>query len=261
MLIVDTYNVLHTTGVLPPRLAAPGVPGLVRLLASSRYAHRRITLVCDGGSDRQSGYRMGNIHILYAGPAREADDVIEHLIRRYARGNVLEVVSSDRRLQRAARRHRAGSISSESFLEHLVHDERLPPPRRGNVLRKQVPLDAYSVAQWLREFGYEPSPTRPEGGAGPAEPRSPSVPPGAPPSPSPPADRGPSPASGTIGERLHIDWSPPQQPGSRRPADEPRAPTPADEEPIDPLLLEALQEWRDRLSIDDLDMKRWLPDE
>jgi hypothetical protein len=29
---------------------------------------------------------------------------------------------------------------------------------------------------------------------------------------------------------------------------------------LDPLLLEALQEWRDRLTIDDLDMQRWIPD-
>jgi hypothetical protein len=48
MLIIDAFNVLHTQGVLPPDLADPGVPGLIRLIAASRYARRDLTIVCDG---------------------------------------------------------------------------------------------------------------------------------------------------------------------------------------------------------------------
>ncbi|MBZ0171833.1 MAG: NYN domain-containing protein, partial [Phycisphaerales bacterium] len=157
MLIVDTYNVLHIQGVLPPRLAGLGVPDLVRLVSVSRYAGRRLTLVCDGGpGGGVSGVRMHTAHILYAGSHLEADDVIEQLIERYHRGNSLDVVSTDRRLRRAASRRGARSITSERFLTHLVEDEQTPAPQRGHLLRAQVPLDAYSVGQWIREFGLTP---------------------------------------------------------------------------------------------------------
>ena len=257
MLIVDTDNVLHTTGILPPRLAAPGVPGLIRLLASSRYARRNITLVCDGVGLKTSGIKMDLVRILYAGAGREADDVIEHLIRRYHRGNSLDVVSSDRRLRQAARRHNAGSITSECFLKHLVEDEQHPVIRRGNALREQVPLDAYSVDEWLREFGFEPDRKHIGSRTKQKPSRSPSN--------NPPAS---SHRPDSIGERLHIEWTPPPVP--RTPPESSAAHPPETPEPtkpaeqgirIDPLLLEALQEWRGRLSLDDLDMQRWLPDE
>lgn len=270
MLIIDTYNVLHVTGVLPPRLAGIGVPGLVRLIASSRYAARRVTLVCDGGTPNGvSGVRMHTVHILYAGSHLEADDVIETLIERYHRGNSLDVVSTDNRIRKAARRRGARSISSDRFLAQLVHDESTPPARRGNILREQVPLDPYSVERWCREFGVPPP--DPRGGISqrnPAsddqaerpEPTRSSEKPGASGSIrsrlTPPA---------TIGEPLRVELppespsSPPPVGGSRVAESSPESAPPESVE-IDPLVLAALEEWRDRLTLDDLDMQKWLPD-
>lgn len=247
MLIVDTFNVLHCPGVLPTRLAGLGVPDLVRLISVSRYAARSITLVCDGGgSGGDSGVRMDGVRILFSGAGREADDLIERLIERFHRGNALEVVSSDRRLRRAARRFRAGWISSEAFLGALAEDERRPIPKRGNVLRGQVPLDRYSVRQWLEEFGL---PTDAGGAAG-----------------LPARDEGSraaspartAPATG-LGEALRVSLPPPL-PTATAPASGTEGDGPAGIEGVDPLLLAALEEWRDRLRLDDLDMQRWLPD-
>ena len=282
MLIVDAFNVLHTTGVLPPSIADPGVPGLIRLIGGSRYAARDLTLVCDGGAGTAcSGVRMDRARVLYSGNDREADDLIEGLIDRYHRGNPLVVVSSDARLRRAARRRRCGRIPSETFLKHLANDAIRPTARPDPAtLRAQVPLDPYSVDGWLQEFGLPPA-ERPRHTPAPlseaAPPKSDNT---RPPRPKKhtTAPR-PAPRS-SIGEPLRLDLQTDRpainphgaEPVSRRvalpethPAPSPTPPgTPSPPETgrvaIDPLLLEALEEWRDRLTIDDLDMQRWTPD-
>lgn len=280
MLIIDAFNVLHTDGVLPAHLANPGVPGLVRLLAKSRYAARDITLVCDGGaSTTDSGIRMEPVRVLYSGGGREADDLIEDLIEHYHRGNALEIVSSDKRLKRAARKKKARCIESAVFLAELSADASRTPTARGNGMRAQVPLDPYSVAAWFEEFGLEP-------------PRAPAKQPG--PLPKPVPNPQPVPRAGTrsrptprnkpngaspsgLGERLKIDLTPPSTVGSPPPLAPDPMPAPtgrpetvsppprADQSPpdlsrADPLLIEALEEWRDRLSLDDLCMQQWVPD-
>ena len=73
-LIIDTYNVLHVTGVLPPELAVGEPDGLARLVAQSRYASDVVWLICDGVPRGAS--RVGRILIEGAGPGRSADDVI-----------------------------------------------------------------------------------------------------------------------------------------------------------------------------------------
>ena len=252
MLIIDAFNVLHTDGVLPAHLANPGVPGLVRLLANSRYAKREITLVCDGGgSTSRSGVKMNPVRILYSGGGREADDVIEDLIERFHRGNELEIISSDRRLKKAARRKKARCTPSAEFLRNLANDAGSRQKNRPNSPRIQVPLDVYSVAAWCEEFGFDPKlvhsanqqkNTKPE--------------------PKPRENLKKNPPIAGLGERLRIEL--PQEPAVPPPLQSPASPKEQQKKPdlstIDPLLIEALEEWRDRLSLDDLSMKKWVPD-
>ncbi len=161
MLLIDVYNVLHTTGVLPPDLAGMDVPELAKLSLAGRYARLEIILVCDGtgggassrGIDqyRQTGGsgiirpagdrshhsgrtgRRGTVAVVYAGKGMEADTVIDIMIRGGGRGNHYGsvgsgaygkpiVVSSDRAVRASARRARARAILSEDFLQHLVDD-------------------------------------------------------------------------------------------------------------------------------------------
>lgn len=292
MLLIDAYNVLHARGVLPGELADLGVAGLIRLIASSRYGRRELTLVCDGGgSGGQSGARLGHARVLFSGTNAEADDLIERLIVSAGRGASLAVVSSDKRLRRAARRARAESIESDRFLAHLVADRDAPPRQRLPAFVREVPLDRYSVAHWMREFGLhpeiEPPPDpRPE----PAPPPSP-APPREPdrrrrPRSGPPAEGAPaaSPEHTRFGERLGLSLSERTRPdasdppGAAQPA-RPSAQPPATTNPgtgtettpgppserddagprgLDPLIRQALEEWRGRLSADDLDTGRWI---
>lgn len=269
MLIIDAYNVLHTKGVLPPDLAGPGVPELVRLIGRSRYAKRSVSVVCDGTGAESSGVRMGDVRVVFAGRHQEADDVIEAMIERFTHGRSLVVVSSDRRLRRAARRYGAVSLASAAFLAELVEDwGRGPAARRGGpsarALRVGPPLDPYSVDAWMREFGVEPPTAAPRDATGSeADDRT---------------DRDRKrkgrrePAPPAFGDRLQVPFIEPPlvaPPGGQESSDtagsvpvpdEPERPGGLRVEDLDPVLRAALEEWRDRLSLDDLDMRRWLPD-
>lgn len=177
MLLIDTSNVLHVTGVLPSHLAGLDVPGLARLISASRYGRRRAVLVCDGvgpvsaaggagaagdaaagmlatTNTAPSGKEIAGLDVVYAGASQEADDVIELLIARDSAPRRLLVVSTDRRLVRAANRRRAQSITSEAFLRHLAVDSEKPKAKPLPGYATQVPLNEYAVGYWMSLFGY-----------------------------------------------------------------------------------------------------------
>jgi hypothetical protein len=173
MLLIDTSNVLHAIGVLPEHLATLDVPGLARLISTSRYGKRRAVLVCDGLGPRggggsvgggdgwpeatntaPSGREVAGLDVVYAGAGQEADDVIELLLARDSAPRRLLVVSTDRRLARAARRRRAQSMTSDAFLRHLASDVAKPKAKPLPGFAAQVPLNEYAVGYWMALFGY-----------------------------------------------------------------------------------------------------------
>jgi len=163
VLIVDVYNVLHVTGVLPPELAGPSAADLADLVAHSRYARRGAILVCDGRPTRTPTAQRagtgstafgGSIRVVFAGGGKDADTLIERLIAEHSAPRRLLVVSDDRRIRAAAGRRRAGRLSSGDFLAHLAHDASRPTTDRAPA--KPDTLEPGEVDAWLREFGYEP---------------------------------------------------------------------------------------------------------
>ncbi len=130
-IVVDAYNVAHVTGVLPPELAEIDVPELVRVLPRTRFAREQVTLVCDGlpagGAAPVRG--TGSVRVRYAGGGKSADDLIAAMVQRTTAPRGLTVVSSDRAVQRAARKRRCPVLSSEEFLRRVaddLHDASLP---------------------------------------------------------------------------------------------------------------------------------------
>ncbi|TVQ80001.1 MAG: hypothetical protein EA380_03745, partial [Phycisphaeraceae bacterium] len=85
-----------------------------------------------------------------AGAGKEADALIEHIIERSSAPARLIVVSSDRRIQRAARRRRATALSSERFLA-LVVSNRGSDGQERSIRPNQLSGD--EVHHWLAEFG------------------------------------------------------------------------------------------------------------
>jgi hypothetical protein len=158
VLIVDVYNVLHVTGVLPAHLAGPGPEGLGDLVAGSRYGTRDAILVCDGTPkphERGSGRGWDTaVRVVYAGAGKDADSLIERLIAQHTAPRRLLVVSDDRRIRSAARRRRAGWLGSAEFLRQLADDAERPEGKPAP--SKPDTLEPGEVDAWLREFGFAP---------------------------------------------------------------------------------------------------------
>lgn len=175
ILIVDTYNVLHVTGALPPDLAGIDTRGLIELIRQSRYGQSRVELICDGrapgtpavaaGPIRGRGSalppetppaRVGLIAVHYAGPGREADDLIAALIRASTTPRQLAVISADHFVQREARRRRCRVLESEAFLRQLAEDALGAAGVVTETPRKPASaLSDAQVAQWLDAFGMD----------------------------------------------------------------------------------------------------------
>jgi hypothetical protein len=160
MVIVDANNVLHAWG---DGVSPGGVVRLLEAAMNSRYASRGVVMVCDGSAGRldpaaqgalvrlMASHGGGGCRVVYAGPEREADDVIEGMIASAADAGHLLVVSTDARLKRAAFRAGATAMRSAEFLGHLEKD-------RSKMAARAAPasagLDAGSVAWWMRYFGF-----------------------------------------------------------------------------------------------------------
>lgn len=154
-LLVDTYNVLHITGVLPPDLAGLDTPALARLIARSRYAASSPALVCDGQTPPDMPDVIDGVRIIYAGRGGDADSLLEQMVRADSAPRSVTVVSSDRRVQAAARKRRAIVLSSEQFLRTLAADASRPEaPTKGGA-KPPAPLAPGLVEDWLIEFGYD----------------------------------------------------------------------------------------------------------
>ncbi len=271
MLIVDVYNVLHVTGVLPPELAGLDVLGLADLVAISRYGKGKTFLVCDGfgsptaddaaahailkGREPRAADFQG---ILFAGRGRDADSLIETLLARFGGTRAITVVSSDRRLGRAARGLKSRWVRSDEFLVELVSDVQ----RGGGGFRplrpafaSDLPLSPGETERWLREFGVEPTMQSPSAIAGAPEnakaaPEKSSL-------VSRPPKRGPA-AAALPPISPNGPAAPAPEQGGENQSENPQRPSAVG---IDPLLVQALRMWPGRISLDEFDMEAWLGDD
>lgn len=150
-LLIDCYNVLHTT--MPSSLAGLDEAGLCRALDRSGFAGDRIAVVCDGRVKPQGPEvsPVAGIELIYSGTGRTADQVIIDLIDRDTAPRRLIVVSSDREIQKAARRRRAKVLSSSQFIGVLAR----PGSEADRSARPTVSLGADQVEAWLEEFGLD----------------------------------------------------------------------------------------------------------
>ena len=232
MLVIDTFNVLHVHGVLPPEVDLHAPADLAWLLGQSRYAGTSRGLVCDGpmqgtGHAGPATTRIGACRVIYTGAGREADDELARIIEASSFPTRLIVVSSDRRVIKAARQRRAGSVKSDAFLRQLAGDL---DRQRAEPMPKwvhEIPLDRASIEHWLETFGMDEGQAHGLGGKGGEAPRS----------GPPPKDTSPEDDTNAASR----DIAGPLEPKKRPIDDETRRL--AEEQGLDP---------------DDLDMERWL---
>jgi uncharacterized protein len=167
-LLIDGYNLLHVAGIFG-RGAGPGHLQRARLALLNFLAESldpgelpRTTVVFDShdapwGLPRHVDHRGITVH--FAAQYEEADDLIEELIRADSAPRRLVVVSSDHRIQRAARRRRAKAVDSDLWYAELLRARRERYERQessaDSPARPAVPLLEEDVNYWLRQFGGE----------------------------------------------------------------------------------------------------------
>lgn len=164
-LLIDGYNLLHVSGILG-RGSGPGGfqrsrVALLNFLAESLDPAElpRTTVVFDahdapGGLPRLVEHR--GITVRFASQYESADDLIEELIHADSAPRRLVVVSSDHRIQRAARRRRAKTIDSDVWYADLLRVRRQRQDASSDApARPAVPLLEEDVNYWLRQFGGE----------------------------------------------------------------------------------------------------------
>jgi len=163
-LIIDGYNLMHFAGLARERYG----PGDLerarnRLLQRVRRGlsqdeRSRTTIVFDGqyAPIRERSVQLFHgMEIHFSPVGLEADDVIEDLVAAHSSPKQLMVISSDNRLQIAAKRRKAGYLDSDSFLVEL--DER---EERAKQIKQSARTESRDVqtlsdtdlAEWMNVF-------------------------------------------------------------------------------------------------------------
>jgi len=262
VLLIDAFNVIRAQWVLPPERRGMDVRGLISLIGRSRFAGRRLRVVVDGSPGPEwvrhgvfhtltgmAWTRVGRAEVVFSGRGREADDVIEEILAR-EHGFAVTVVSSDRRLVRAAGLAGADQIGNGSFLRLLNEDLNRADAESVPAFAAEVPLDKYDIAHWMAEFGFDPGSVTEASADSAPKPGSEPRPDPAPRPAEPKKKRKKDAASETFGSTLGISL--PERPTP------PPTPTPDLAEPLDPLLRDAFREWAGTFSMEDLDMCKWI---
>ena len=177
-LLIDGYNVVSPITGPRQRASRSVAPDWLHrersLLIRRLVKHlpvavaERTCVVFDAASppkDRPSEYRWEGIEIRFAVDYPEADDLIEELIAEHSAPKQLMVVSSDHRIQNAAKRRGCETFDSQQWLDNLL-DERLgiqaemrknAGQGRGaeNHGKPTSGVDPDEVDQWMKDFGFD----------------------------------------------------------------------------------------------------------
>ena len=151
--LIDGNNVMHA-------LAAVGVDAdraeLTGLLAGLAAKGDRVHVVYDGPAahGRSEAGPAGLVRVTYSGK-RTADELMEEIIAADTAPRRLNVVSTDYRIRRAARKRRCRIVTSEEFASTLHRAGKAKAPRPDKPDEKQSGLGAEATCKWLREFGIQ----------------------------------------------------------------------------------------------------------
>jgi hypothetical protein len=162
--LIDGYNLMNVAGIVGRGMGPGGLArsrlALLNFLAESLDPREiaATTVVFDAaeappGLPRVIHHR--GLTVRFASQYPDADSLIEELIDQSTAPRRLTVVSSDHRLQRAARRRRAKPMDCDAWYAGVIRRRRRSREQRVAPGKPPVPLLAEDVAYWLRQFGGE----------------------------------------------------------------------------------------------------------
>ncbi len=148
-LLIDTWNVLHQTGILPPESAGIGTRGLYALLQRSRWQKERITMVCDGTPSKEAIGRH-SMTTVFTGPSRSADEEIMERVASSSSSRSILVVTSDREIIKSVKANGAQHLNAATFLQTLVDDS---TSTRKTKIQRPSELSTEKANEWRKMFG------------------------------------------------------------------------------------------------------------
>ncbi len=136
--LIDGYNVIRRDPELRAREAESleaGRRALLHLIArAGRASQDEFTVVFDGARRSGGTPTGGRVRVIFSRPPSTADDELMRLARQLRNGAV--VVSSDRKVQDAARRAGSAALTAEQFLEALTF--RKPHPASIRPIQRTI---------------------------------------------------------------------------------------------------------------------------
>ncbi len=108
-----------------------------------------------GPADRSEFDQIANPEIIFAGFNRDADSVIEERLKVNTSPRRLTVVSSDRRLRKAAAMRKAAAVKSEEFWDQVRRELQRGRPRKPEPQEKREGLSESETDKWLEAFGLD----------------------------------------------------------------------------------------------------------
>ena len=156
-IIVDGYNLLWSIQNRSEEFDAVSDVELCRIIG--RYVNlmgQTGEVIFDGtGPPEKTGFgNIRNLSVSFTGSGSDADTVIENKIAASSDPKRLFIVSSDRRIRKAAAARKAASIRSESFWDDIQKELsrkrgiKEPDGKRGG-------LNEAEAKQWLKFFDLE----------------------------------------------------------------------------------------------------------
>ncbi len=146
--LIDGYNVIRRDPDLRAREEESLEAGRIALLhlvsRTARETRDDFTVVFDGARVTGGRSAAGRVQVVFSRPPKTADDELIRLAREHGAGAV--VVSSDRKIQDAARRARCPVVTTEQFLQRVSratepHRSTLRPPAECSGLADPATTD------------------------------------------------------------------------------------------------------------------------
>ena len=156
-IIIDGHNLLHSIRKIDEEFEPISDVQLCWIL--SRYfklTREKGEIIFDGAGppDKSEFDNVSNLEVLFAGRNSDTDTVIEDKIRADTAPKRLKIVSSDRRLRRAAQRRKATAVKSEDFWRDVEKELSRKRPAKEPMAKRQG-LNESETELWLRFFGLE----------------------------------------------------------------------------------------------------------
>lgn len=157
MFIIDGHNLLHSIRKADEEFEPVSDVQLCRTIGDYlELIGDSAEVVFDGtGPPDKTGFaNVGIVEVLFAGRGTDTDTVIENKITASTAPKRLAIVSSDRRLRRAALRRKATAVKSEDFWRDVQKQLSRKRPAKEPQAKRQG-LSESETKQWLEYFGFE----------------------------------------------------------------------------------------------------------